>query len=99
MHHAVVLIGLAIGALCDRSLRCELQVVQRLRLVAASAKVISELRRNLGRATPPGGFLPLGDTAMQLDAPAGSADAMVKNLLIERVMEAEIRPLRCPSGP
>ena len=44
-----MLIGLAIGTLCERPLPCELQVVQRLRLIAASAKVIGELRRNLGR--------------------------------------------------
>ena len=44
-----MLIGLAIGTLCERPLPRELQVVQRLRLIAASAKVIGELRRNLGR--------------------------------------------------
>jgi hypothetical protein len=83
-----MLIGLAIGALCDRSLPCQLQVLQRLGLVAASAKVIGDLRRNLGRAIAPGCFLPLGDAAMEFDAPAGW-DALVKHLLIERMMEME----------
>jgi hypothetical protein len=83
-----MLIGFAIGALCDCPPPCQLQVLQRLGLVATSAKVISEFRRNLGRVIAPSCLLPLRDAAMEFDAPA-CRDAVVKHLLIDRVMETE----------
>src|SRR5215469_14437613 len=83
-----MLIGFCIGAPCNRPLSSEFQVLQRTGLVAASAKVIRQLRRYLSRAITPTLFLPPGDTPMELAAPAGR-DALIKHLLIEGVIEAE----------